>query len=70
MPDADAAFDDGSHVLQFDVGPRVRLVGFKRLEGKIGAETIRDIWIDEPRYYEVLTDWLTEFRANWIGARH
>src|SRR6266700_1875408 len=29
-PDGDEAFDDGSYVLQFDVGDRVRLIAFKR----------------------------------------
>jgi hypothetical protein len=28
-PDADEAFDDGSHILQFDIGDQVRLVAFK-----------------------------------------
>jgi hypothetical protein len=28
-PDGDAAFDDGSYILQFDVDERVRLIAFK-----------------------------------------
>src|SRR5262249_5900052 len=27
-PDGDEAFDDGSHILQFDIGDRVRLIAF------------------------------------------
>jgi Immunity protein 42 len=32
-PDGDEAFDDGSHVLQFDVDSRIRLIAFKNDDG-------------------------------------
>ena len=44
-PDGDEAFDDGSYVLQFDVGDRVRLVAFKRPDGLVDPATVREVFL-------------------------
>lgn len=65
-PDGDEAFDDGSYVLQFDVGDRVRLIGFKTLEdGSHDPATLGDAWMDADTYYGVLTQWRDAFENEW-----
>ena len=44
-PDGDEAFDDGSYVLQFDVGDRVRLIAFKRPDSEVDPASLREIWL-------------------------
>ena len=44
-PDGDEAFDDGSYVLQFDVGDRVRLIAFQRPDSPVDSASVREIWI-------------------------
>jgi hypothetical protein len=69
-PDGDAAFDDGSHVIQFDVGDRVRLIGFKGLaEGYHHApDTLSDVWLKADEFYSVLQLWHEAFEAEWKAA--
>jgi len=67
-PDGDEAFDDGSSVLQFDVGARVRLVGFRRSDYRHEPGTLRDVWLDSDQFYDVLQRWWTEFDAQWAAA--
>jgi hypothetical protein len=45
-PDGDEAFDDGSYVLQFDIGHRVRLIAFRSLPGAYhhDPQTLADVW--------------------------
>jgi hypothetical protein len=66
-PDGDEAFDDGSHVLHFDVENRVRLIGFKsNREGyHHNPTTLRDIWLDADYFYGVLQQWHDAFEAEW-----
>ncbi|APG84852.1 hypothetical protein SAMCCGM7_Ch2107 [Sinorhizobium americanum CCGM7] len=46
-PDGDEAFDDGSHVLQFDVGDKVRLIVFKNTDGSADVtDTLTEQWLD------------------------
>lgn len=61
-PDGDAAFDDGSHVLQFDQGAHVRLVAFRNDVGKPSDLTERTILADD--YYSILKTWVSEFRMD------
>lgn len=61
-PDGDAAFDDGSHVLQFDQGKHVRLVAFRNDDGNSSDLTERTILADD--YYSILKTWLSEFRKE------
>jgi hypothetical protein len=66
-PDGDEAFDDGSHVLHFDQGNLVRLVGFKR--EKTGyeyvANSLRSIWLESDEFYDVLRRWHDAFLSEW-----
>lgn len=66
-PDGDEAFDDGSHVLQFDVENQVRLIGFKRevSETHIVIHTLTDLWVDAAEFYDILLIWHDNFEAEW-----
>lgn len=64
----DEAFDDGSHVVQIDVGSRVRVLAFKRTSEGIDPRTLRDVWIEDVEFYNILSDWLKAFEANWTLA--
>ena len=44
-PDGDEAFDDGSYVLQFDVGDRVRLIAFKRPDQLVDLASVRAVFL-------------------------
>ena len=67
-PNGDEAFDDGSWVLQFDVGDRVRLIAFKRDEGHPDPETLTDIWLPADHYYKILREWYENFEKEWASA--
>jgi hypothetical protein len=61
-PDGDAAFDDGGHVLQFDQGNRVRLIGFKNLEtSEETLQTVIEEWLDQDQFYQLLKRWQEAF---------
>jgi hypothetical protein len=67
-PDGDEAFDDGSYVLHFDVGHRVRLIALKsRGEGHDPA-TLVDVWLSADDFYSVLQDWRDAFKAEWTST--
>lgn len=64
-PDGDEAFDDGSHVLHFDCGEVVRLIGAKNT----GATAFNDVevvetFFDANRFYAVLLAWMEAFRSR------
>ena len=68
-PDGDEAFDDGSSVLQLDVGDRVRLIGFRCGVGyHHDPATLRDVWLDAAGYYTTLKEWRDAFIAEWQNA--
>jgi hypothetical protein len=68
-PDGDEAFDDGSHVLHFDVGHRVRLIGFKCIEGyHHDPSTLSDKWLDADVFYGTLDRWRNAFAAEWAAT--
>jgi hypothetical protein len=68
-PDGDQAFDDGSLVLQFDVGDRVRLIGFRRRTDFChDPATLRDIWLGAHEFYDILSQWSSKFEAEWIAT--
>jgi len=64
-PDGDEAFDDGSYVLQFDVGDRVRLIAFKRPEALVDAASVREVWLSSDIFYNALREWRDTFLAEW-----
>ena len=70
-PDGDEAFDDGSCVLHFDVGDRVRLVAFKSSRNSDHREptTISSIWLPADEYYSILEQWRDAFETECMTAR-
>jgi hypothetical protein len=68
-PDGDEAFDDGSHVMQFDVGDRVRLVAFKNDPTQLyDPQTLNDAWLAADEYYGILQKWQDLFNSEWTAA--
>lgn len=64
-PDGDEAFDDGSHILQFDGDGQVRIVALRNgddLEQVLAG--VVDIEMPEARFYGVLADWHHRFTAE------
>ena len=69
VPDGDAAFDDGSYVLHFDVGDQVRLIGFRCGDGyHHDPKTLRDISLSAAVFYGILDQWRTAFIEEWKNA--
>ena len=64
-PDGDEAFDDGSYVLQFDVGDRVRLIAFKRPELLVDPASVQAVWLSSDTFYHSLREWRDTFLAEW-----
>lgn len=70
-PDGDAAFDDGSFVIQFDIDNNVRLIGFKRNECyQYELQSLRDLWIEADTFYDILKQWVDSFEAEWSAQQH
>jgi hypothetical protein len=71
-PDGDEAFDDGSCVLHFDVGDRVRLIAYKYSKTNDGYRhdpaTLSDLWLDARVFYQTLETWRDKFEAQWKAA--
>lgn len=72
-PDGDAAFDDGSHILQFDIGDRIRIVAFKNEAGLDGRlQSLTDVSMDAHIFYSTLEEWrqcFIEERAAKLEAK-
>jgi hypothetical protein len=65
-PDGDEAFDDGSFVLQFDVGDRVRLIAFKSCHNYLhDAGSLSDVWLAADDFYGILRQWHDAFESEW-----
>lgn len=64
-PDGDEAFDDGSHVLHFDQGKQVRLIGFKNRDDISVAASLSEIFLDAEEFYNLLNSWKENFEAEW-----
>jgi hypothetical protein len=68
-PDGDEAFDDGSYVLQFDIGEQVRLIAFRCKEGgRHDPASIRDVRITADDFYHTLQQWHEAFKAEWASS--
>lgn len=64
-PDGDAAFDDGSHILQFDVGDRVRIIAFLNTQAPDDfAQTICEEWMNADLFYAIVSGWKTLFAVE------
>jgi hypothetical protein len=67
-PDGDEAFDDGSHILQFDVNGRVRIVAFLNTEAPDDfPQTISEEWMDADLFYAIVSGWKTLFAMERTG---
>jgi NADH:ubiquinone oxidoreductase subunit C len=67
-PDGDEAFDDGSHVLQFDQNDRVRLIAFKNSDSLADiSASLSDIYVNSEYFYGILYKWHNEFEAHWLS---
>jgi hypothetical protein len=64
-PDCDEAFDDGSYVLQFDTGDRVRLNAFRRPDALVDPASVRESWLSSDIFYNALREWRHTFMAEW-----
>lgn len=68
-PDGDEAFDDGSHVLQFDQGDNVRIVAFKNTRNPEDiAGTIAETYVSADAFYAILKEWQSRFEGEWAAA--
>jgi hypothetical protein len=69
-PDGDAAFDDGSHVLQFDQeGDQVRLIAFRNdWNSVVTVSAIADVKISADEFYGILDCWQKQFEVAWRAA--
>lgn len=68
-PDGDAAFDDGGHVLQFDVGDQVRLIAFINPTHRDDvASSLTEVWIGAEEFYGCLDQWQCQFQVEWMAA--
>jgi hypothetical protein len=64
-PDGNEAFDDGSHILQFDVDTKVRLIGFKNEPSETQIlNSVTDVTLDGEVYYTLLADWISDFDST------
>ncbi|MFS8049901.1 Imm42 family immunity protein [Rhizobium sp. BR 314] len=67
-PDGDEAFDDGSHILQFDVDGRVRIIAFLNTEEPDDfAQGIREEWMSADLFYAIVSSWKTLFAVERTG---
>jgi Immunity protein 42 len=64
-PDGDEAFDDGSHVMHFDVGNQVRLIAFKCPDRLVDPASVREVWLPSDTFYNILAEWRDSFLADW-----
>lgn len=51
--DVDESFDDGSHVFQFDIQERVRLIGCVNA----AERCVHEVWLLADDYYQVIDSW-------------
>lgn len=67
-PDGDEGFDDGSCVLQFDIGDMVRLVAFSRTTNPLyDPDSLQDIWLPQTDFYRILQNWYESFEQEWAS---
>lgn len=67
-PDGDEAFDDGSHIYQFDVGDSVRIVACKHHSNGT-VRCLSEILLPSDEFYGVLDKWQMQFDLEWRAAR-
>ena len=69
--DAEEEFDDGSYLLQFDIGDRVRLIAYKSWDQDWHHDpaSLRDVWLNADEFYGILQQWHDAFISEWQIAR-
>ena len=68
-PDGDAAFDDGSYVLQIEDLKKVRLIAYVSTPDNLyDPATLRDVSLSSDDFYDILQDWRDRFEAEWMAA--
>lgn len=68
VPNGDAAFDDGSFILQIDIGEQVRLIGFRLGElPRHDPATLADVRISSDEFYGILESWRCIYKAQWYN---
>ena len=68
-PDGDAAFDDGSYVLQIEDTKNVRLIAYVSTpDYSYAPATLRDVWLSSESFYDILQNWRDRFEAEWNAA--
>jgi hypothetical protein len=66
--DGDEGFDDGSCVLQFDIGGEVRLIAFSRATNPIlDRDSLREVWLPAENFYAILQNWHDRFLEEWTS---
>lgn len=65
-PDNEQGFDDGSHVLQFDDSPMVRLIAFQiTADYQVEGGSLRDVRLPQDDFYGILQEWHMRFENDW-----
>jgi hypothetical protein len=65
-PDGDEAFDDGSFILHFDIGSRVRLIAFTNAASNDDMlKTVSERWLEADIFYGILARWSGLFLEEW-----
>ena len=66
--DGDEGFDDGSCVLQFDIGDEVRLIAFTRATNPIlDRDSLREVLLPAENFYAILQNWHDRFLEEWTA---
>ena len=69
MPDGTEAADDGSHLIQFDVQDRVRLIAFRSdPDALVKSGSLRELMLGGDEFYGVCDQWRQRFRKEWEAA--
>ena len=68
-PDGDAAFDDGSYVLQLEDLEKVRLIAYAGTPDYVyDPESLREVWLPSDDFYAILQNWRDRFEAEWRAS--
>jgi len=68
-PDGDAAFDDGSYVLQLEDLEKVRLIAYVSTPDYVyDPESLMEVWLPSEDFYAILQSWRDRFEAEWREA--
>jgi Immunity protein 42 len=66
-PGGDEAFDDGTHIYQFDVDDSVRIVACKYRDDD--DLCLSELWLPSDEFYSILNNWQKQFDLEWCALR-